>query len=709
MGSGCCGSEKPPIVHSSEKPSTPPQPKRSVRSVVRLPDPSPPPSPKFIRPVRSSGVKPPDRPEIFLEDFIIVWLHPSASLNPAKIQKIQTKFQGVLKDVVLCTDPDQCQRFMDDVKDEKIFLVVSEPMMNDFVPEEQNASKIEATYYLRAEEGKDDDEEENEEQAGEENDEINEQDDEPSNERHGGTAPSSTPLSSTAVCSQLKKAVKNGVHNLMKPQVIKNEKERIRFMYNQLFRDIILDTKEENDDGFISFCEKNYEKEEIDSDNSHDLRSTYSKAKAIYWYTIDGCLYRMVNKALRTYECEMLYELRPFIRHVHERIVAKQPKQADWQGMKLYRGQVMDPTDFKDMRENIGGFTFFPNFLSTSSNPKRAMHFIRISCQDSANIGKVKVLFKIIVKNKIHSPFADIMDESAYKKEKEWLFSLGSVFCIGDIKESDHHRIQHVTLTSIEYNDEELTTLKEHYRKLVTDENVYLSFGRLLYQMAEWEKSKKTYTKGREKEKDPYRREAIQNNLELIELKSEKNPKALLGYGEFLSIKSDGDPSHRHRAVTYNNIATVYYKDKKLDSAAKNLRLAIQTYNDQPNGDLSFIGTVYNNMACILNSDGKHEQALVNNEKCLGIRQVLLPETHPDLAIAYNSIAITYRYLWLSSESKGYSAKAKEHAEKALEYAKKAVEIDKISVPPEHPQVKIHEINHKYLIKEARKAFRLIN
>ena len=76
-------------------------------------------------------------------------------------------------------------------------------------------------------------------------------------------------------------------------------------------------------------------------------------------------------------------------------------------------------------------------------------------------------MFEIKVDKNVYFPFADINKLSDYSQEEEWLFSMGSVFRIDRI-ETIADETELIRLTSMNDNDEQLATLKEHFQNFVT-------------------------------------------------------------------------------------------------------------------------------------------------------------------------------------------------------------------------------------------------
>ncbi|CAF3769962.1 unnamed protein product [Rotaria sp. Silwood1] len=102
------------------------------------------------------------------------------------------------------------------------------------------------------------------------------------------------------------------------------------------------------------------------------------------------------------------------------------------------------------MKKNQGGLISFNNFLSTSTSKEVALCFAQNALKKSE---KVAILFEMTIDPSISSvPFTSL-DKLSYfqEKEKEILFSMHTVFRIGEIKplddNNDNSRFWHVYLT----------------------------------------------------------------------------------------------------------------------------------------------------------------------------------------------------------------------------------------------------------------------
>jgi tetratricopeptide (TPR) repeat protein len=376
--------------------------------------------------------------------------------------------------------------------------------------------------------------------------------------------------------------------------------------------------------------------------------------------------------------------LRVFIRHLHQQLVEEQKKQSDHPNL-LFRGQAMDNADFEKIRENEGGLLSISNFLSTSSDRKIAHDFAIGSIHDRK---KASILMEITVDKNTTVPIASISELGVFKGEKEWLFSMGSIFRIGSLVRSpDGIWVLKLTLTD-DY-DKQLSDLKNYFRKSMEDTNNCLNFAKLMYQLASWKKSEYFYLKALQTETALQRRSALLNDLGLVKGDLEQNDEALAYLQLSLELKeAAGSSDASDRATAYNNIATLYYKQSKMTEAIEYYQKAIEACQSQTDRNEGLVATLYINMATIYNDQGKYDEALKNNEESLRIRLKLFPKIHPNIASAYSSMASTLNNMG-------------SHA-KAVEYAQKAVDIDKQALPPDHPTALIH-IHNLEIFKKQQK------
>ena len=113
-------------------------------------------------------------------------------------------------------------------------------------------------------------------------------------------------------------------------------------MYFQLLKDILLhNTSDENE-------------HEAKSDMLDEFAEHFRSALAIEWYTRECFLFRMLNKALRTPEPDVLYKLRFFLRCLHVQIASVGASQRQRSTpMVLHRAHSITPEKLDQLRVGV--------------------------------------------------------------------------------------------------------------------------------------------------------------------------------------------------------------------------------------------------------------------------------------------------------------------------------------------------------------------
>ena len=71
----------------------------------------------------------------------------------------------------------------------------------------------------------------------------------------------------------------------------------------------------------IKECRVTYHNDEIEQKKIDDFEQNYKPEKALWWYTYDSCIYRLLNTALRTQNIEIIFKFRFFINDLHKQIL----------------------------------------------------------------------------------------------------------------------------------------------------------------------------------------------------------------------------------------------------------------------------------------------------------------------------------------------------------------------------------------------------
>lgn len=145
------------------------------------------------------------------------------------------------------------------------------------------------------------------------------------------------------------------------------------FMWSQLIVDVILEMEQRLHEDyfniFIANCRKQYSGNANDLNTVDELEEYYHPPAALFWYTRDSFLYRILNRALRCRGNHTLITLSFFIRDIHDGLKQQQKKLASGSKIvRVYRGQSMSTVELDKIKSNVGKFISMNSFFSTTRN-----------------------------------------------------------------------------------------------------------------------------------------------------------------------------------------------------------------------------------------------------------------------------------------------------------------------------------------------------
>ncbi|CAF1382346.1 unnamed protein product [Didymodactylos carnosus] len=193
-------------------------------------------------------------------------------------------------------------------------------------------------------------------------------------------------------------------------------------------------------------------------------------------------------------ETETIINMGFLLHNLHNQIFELQQKQFGEYHAKpfyVYRGQGLLKTDFEKLVAAKGGLLFFNNFLSTSNDTDVSAILAESISVDTS---KVAILFKMFIDPSVSStPFASIKGYT-YFKEEEILFSMHTVFRVGEIIQIDTDKpFYHVELTLTSDDDQELQTLTKCIQKETADSTGWKRLGHLLLKIGQYDKAEQLY------------------------------------------------------------------------------------------------------------------------------------------------------------------------------------------------------------------------
>jgi tetratricopeptide (TPR) repeat protein len=600
------------------------------------------------------------------QNFILLWL--DANINEDKNKNIITQLRQVINTVNTFTDVNQLVDFTTDIKDVKIFMIFSEEFAQTTIPIVHDMPQVSSIYIFCK----------------------NKLEHEEWSKQWPKIKNIFTEISQ--ICEVLKQATRECDQNLISMSFVPTNNETLNknldqldqsFMYTQILKEILLtiDFNQEHIMEFTGYCREKFFDNIAQLKNIDELEKEYDNYSPIWWYTSQCFLYSILNRGLRTMEVDIIIKMGFFVHHLHRHIEKLHQEQYagdnQWHPFIVYRGQGLTQTDFDQMMKTKGGLVSFNNFLSTSRDRTLSLAFAESNQNNPDSIG---VLFQITINPSISLiPFADISVVSHYQTEEEVLFSMHSVFRIGDIKEiNGNNRLWEVELTLTRDNDPQLSALTEHIREETLPRlKGWHRLSQLLITLGQINKAQKVCEVLLNQTFNDYDRANIYHQLGSIKDDQANYEEAIKFYEKSTEMLLKYCPSNDPNLLsTYNNIGTVYSKMGDYLTALSYYKKVLEVQqNKLPRNDCE-LATSYISMGSVYEKLGKYTEALSFYEKGLDIGQKCFPSNHTKLADTYAFIGSIY-------EKQGeYS--------KALSYCEKSHEIYLKSLPPDHPDLAIY-------------------
>lgn len=583
-----------------------------------------------------------------LQSQLIVWL-----------DDVENRSENLF-DVEFFRNVDECRKFIDEMENEKIFVVFSSSFGENFVQRIHSLNQIEEICVFHHDRSIV---------------ELNWTKNWPKI-RHVENR-------IDEIHSKLQTAMKQSTRDNTPMSIVESTRNFDRldpsFMYTQLFKRILLKIQHRRDAraNFVEFCREIFSKKRDALKQLDEFQRDYRSNRAIWWYTKETFLYQMLNRSLRLFEADVIVTMGFFIDDLHQQIQTLYNEQIENYGGKsftVYRGQRLSINDLEKLKKSRDGLISFNSFLSTTKNRTISFSFAPLSTTDDKTM--IAVVFQMKIDPKIKStPFADLNRTSSIRNEDEILFSMNSVFRIGEVTNlNKNDKLWQIDLTLTSDDDEDLRLLTNEIEKEVQGGTGWQSLGKLLIQVGQVDKAEELY-RTLLKQKATTREKAIYyHQLGCIKDQQANYPKALAFYERALTLKkeifAENDPE---LATSYNNIGLVYSKMAEPSKALSFYDKALAIRQTTLSADHPHLAASFNSIATTHENLGDFKNALSFYDKALTIQQKSLSENHPDLAVSLNNIGLVHMKLG--------------DFRRALNFYEKAFAIRQKSLPSNHPLI----------------------
>lgn len=411
-------------------------------------------------------------------------------------------------------------------------------------------------------------------------------------------------------------------------------KESASFLWYQLLIHILkeLPHDEQSREDMLEKCTDYYRTNKREMKKIEQFRLTYTSEQAIEWYTDECFLYKLLNKALRTEDFQLLYAFRSFIIDLITQLQQESLKRKNNGTVMLYRGQQLSMDELNKIKQNIGILISMNGFFSTSRNIDVALAYAG-KCQKSDNLQSI--LFQIEADLSLTSViFADISGKSRMEDEQEVLFGLNTLFKINSVEFDSNLDTWNVCLITTE---ETSGKVQEYWASLKDQMNEYkpiIYFGRLL----------------------------------LIELGHTDRAEDY-----FTTLLRSLPVDHPDMPDVYNGMGHVHFLKNELDEALEFFELAYKMRQNQLPSDHPHILSSLDNMGNIYRLKGDFDMAFEFYTQASTILEQIYPGDHVRKARSIKGIGLMY-------QCKGEFDCAKTYLFDALEMYKRVL-------PAVHPEI----------------------
>ncbi|CAF1177722.1 unnamed protein product [Didymodactylos carnosus] len=200
-----------------------------------------------------------------------------------------------------------------------------------------------------------------------------------------------------------------------------------------------------------------------------EFERTYTPGKAVWWYTRDTFLYRLLNKALRQHNIEVMFLFGFYIKDIYHQLKNEHREfknsHSDQPIVTAYRGQLMSSEEIEKIQMFSTTGIVINSFFSTTLDRQVAKFQLDPTVQGDNQLKSVLLEIELDIRNQ-SLPYGDISSLSSFSSEQEILLMIGTHLETVEVthdKDKDIYSVK-LTLTDdlslTEDGDLNVTTMK---------------------------------------------------------------------------------------------------------------------------------------------------------------------------------------------------------------------------------------------------------
>jgi tetratricopeptide (TPR) repeat protein len=594
------------------------------------------------------------------EGFRLIWLDTNIIDNSDDSTKTQTMLRELNPAALFYTDSVQCINAIESIENEQILFIVSDLTARPILPKIQHIRSIIAIFIV----------------CTDRPDDISFM-----NEYHkivGIFTDQNNLLESIRQTLNLleKQSMTFSLFDQKQKSSRDLSKESVSFLWHQIIIYVLkqIPETEQSKQDLIIKCREYYQFNKSELKNINEFEKHYCRGKAIEWYAKECFLYKLLNRALRTEDIELIYSFRFFIIHLCSEI-KEYSRTKNSVVFTTYRGQTISNEEFDKWRNNIGTIISFNSFFSTSRDEKVSLEFARHNVK--SNDATKRILFEIEVDPSIENVFyADISDKAQYKNEREILFNLNSLFKIISIELDSTSNVSKIKLKTTDEGTDNFKQYLTSVQQQIDEGSPIICFGWLLLnELGQIDQAEK-YFRMLLKTLPPDHENivGVYNGIGCVHSRRKEFDLALENYEKaYNDCQTHLPPNDPRIVASLNNMANIHQDKKNFTQALEYYQRALMIEEANHPNDHQQKAMIIQNIGRTLKDKDDLDNALQHLNRALNMLQCTLPENDHKISICLGDIGLIY-------EKKG-------DFEKALDYYQKELDMDEQCLPSDHPHL----------------------
>ena len=550
-----------------------------------------------------------------LEDYVIVWLH-GPNIQGESLQAGIAQLRCIVNYVKVFEMIDDFIAFLNTISNERVFLIVNLALNDEVGCCTKDLPCLQATYTLAEELSS-------------------------TQTCHDDKAPISGVYTSLiSIIEEIDTVINRPKSSDCLPiseSLCTASQETMRFVYAHCIRAVVLDPKEPDllaKEKMVNFFRREYSENSAQLKLIDEFERDYDSSKAIWWLTRPCFISKMISRALRVPEPDILYKTRSFIQDVHQQLKSAEQNVT----MTLYLADNTSPAFIDKMRRERGNLIILPCFVSASSDKQVAWSKVVES-----NSRTTRVLFEMEM-NSVNHVSANVDTLSYGGTQSEVLISFGSVFRVTTIEEIDDDEYC-IHLTQVARNEQDFEKLVERMKKKIQAPAPLIRLGKLMCHIGDRARLEQLLSMLHEDGSVDHSEElgtslaAVYSIVGNFNRKDGDIEQALVNNQKSLDVLRRVLPAyHPGLSAAYNNIGSMLFQLERGDEAITYHQKALDIQLESPHSDPASISAYLHNLGMICMQQNKTTEALRNLSLALQIKQKMCALNDPELASAYDAV-----------------------------------------------------------------------